>query len=338
MELKKSVLKVLTMLGKIVLAGVLAIVVLSVFCYLFCFSGVHIHNDSGATDYKWMPNQWKSTIFEGHAWLKMDENGFNNASGVQESTDILLMGSSHMEAVNIAPDKNVASLMNESLPLVTYNIGTSGHNIYTCVKNMDAALEQYDPDAYVILETSTVSLSVPQMKKVLDGTMGTIPSYDSGILFTLQKNVPAIKSIYKNLDDWRAADQPSVVVKPAAQDMEEYARVLREFIQKAASSAKGRGVTLIIFYHPQSKIDETGAYVNTTDPEKLALFSSACEEQSVVFVDMTQSFMEMYGQEHVLPHGFSNTAVGAGHLNAHGHRAIAQTLINKIKENSEYGA
>ena len=50
---------------------------------------------------------------------------------------------------------------------------------------------------------------------------------------------------------------------------------------------------------------------------------------------MTDSFQELYDTEYTLAHGFPNTAVGEGHLNAAGHRAIAEKLIAVIQKEYE---
>lgn len=321
----------LTLFVKIALAGMLALTVLSAICLVFSASGIHIHNDSGATDYKWQPNQWKSTIFEGFAWFTMDENGFNNQVCTQEAPDVLLMGSSHMEAVNVPADKNVASIMNTSSELRVYNIGTSGHTIYTCVKNMEAAVDEYCPTQYLVLETDTVDLSISKMQSVLDGQFPTIPSYDSGALYLMQKYVPALKAIYKNMMDWKDADNHSEA-SPKTEEDGDYESVLELFLGKASSSATKDGAKFLIFYHPSAKIDENGAYLRTTDETKLAIFKKHCEALDIVFVDMTEAFETLYEQEHILPKGFSNTAVGSGHLNREGHRIIAETLIKTIEE------
>ena len=72
-------LKTIKALMKIGSAGLIALVFLSWFTIVYCNSGIHVTNSSGATDYKWEPNQLKSTMSEGFAWLHMDKNGFNNS-------------------------------------------------------------------------------------------------------------------------------------------------------------------------------------------------------------------------------------------------------------------
>lgn len=47
---------------------------------------------------------------------------------------------------------------------------------------------------------------------------------------------------------------------------------------------------------------------------------------------LTNEFQKLYEEEHVLAHIFSNAVAGEGHLNKYGHRVIAQTLAERIRE------
>lgn len=183
-EIRESYMKYLKYIGKVIIAGILALILLSVFSYVYSFSGLHVYNESGATDCKWMPHQYKSNMTERFSWLRMDANGFNNVSAHMENgIDILLMGSSHMEAVNIDPNENTGYLLKEMLPdKVTYNIGISGHTIYTCVQNLRDALNEYDPSDYVIIETNTIYMDEESVNAVISDTYPEIPSYDSGCM------------------------------------------------------------------------------------------------------------------------------------------------------------
>jgi hypothetical protein len=58
----------------------------------------------------------------------------------------------------------------------------------------------------------------------------------------------------------------------------------------------------------------------------------ACKSNNILFIDMSDIFLSKYEKEYILPHGFSNSAVGAGHLNADGHSMIAEKLVRVILE------
>ena len=47
---------------------------------------------------------------------------------------------------------------------------------------------------------------------------------------------------------------------------------------------------------------------------------------------MSERFLQAYEAEHILPHGFANTAMGQGHLNADGQRLVAEALYDAILE------
>ena len=72
-----------------------------------------------------------------------------------------------------------------------------------------------------------------------------------------------------------------------------------------------------------------------TDEEYLAIFEQVCSEQGILFVDMTEELLKGYEEDHVLPHGFINTYVGSGHINAYGHRMVADKLLEVIQENDK---
>ncbi len=328
--------KGLCYLLKIILAGIISLILLSIFTLIYKYTGVHIKNNSGAaTDYKWEPNQWMATMQEGFAWFKMDKKGFNNAIYKDDTPDILIMGSSHMEAVQMKPTENVAYLLNKELSeYYTYNIGISGHNIYTCVKNINNAVDVYKPKRYVILEISQVKLEINNMKEVIDNTYPIIPSYDSGIMYKLQKNLPAIKEIYNALNNWKNTDE-SINNNVQKEYSQEYINALNDFLAKAEKPFETIDAELIIFYHPPTSIDNNGNFKEETDLKALQLFEEACKNNNIKFIDMTSDFKKLYENKHILAHGFINTSIGKGHLNKYGHSEIANRISEFIKKNEE---
>ena len=70
----------------------------------------------------------------------------------------------------------------------------------------------------------------------------------------------------------------------------------------------------------------------TWDVENLALFRATCEREGVVFVDATERFREEYEKNDVWAYGFCNAGIVTGHLNADGHRMVADVLAEKIRE------
>jgi hypothetical protein len=338
-QLKKKML----LMGKIIVSGFIAVLILSAFCFVYYYIGIRMKNESGSTDCKWNANEWKATMKEGYAWMKMDNAGFNNAyEPKSETIDILLVGSSHMLGLNVAADENVGYLLNELLPEYTYNIGMVHHTIDICVNNMADAVAEFKPTEYVILETGSIEMELEEMQAVLDGNTEKLNSYDPGLLVMLMNTMPALKTIYSQLHEWvdmdvaeAGTEQTECEEQPGY--LEDYIEALNGFLAKANEPVLENGAKLIIFYHPNSMVDESGNYADDTDAEALELFRIVCERNGIIFVDMTENFKKLYEEEHQLPHGFVNTAVGTGHLNAYGHAVIAETLAQTIIEDKESG-
>lgn len=326
-------MKYLKYIGKVIIAGILALILLSVFSYVYSFSGLHVYNESGATDYKWMPHQYKSNMTEGFSWLRMDANGFNNASAhMDNDIDILLMGGSHMEAVNVAPNENTGYLLNEMLPdKVTYNIGMSGHTIYTCVQNLRDALNEYDPSDYVIIETNTIHMDEESVNAVISDMYPEIPSYDSGWIYAIQKNMPIVKSLYKQIDIWRSQGTAGAV-NIADIEQEDNSEPARTLLHEVSSTANDKTVTPVIIYHPTVSVDEDGSVAVPDADDYRDCFARMCADEGIIFVDMTDDFVSLYEEQHILAHGFVNTRAGVGHLNRYGHEAAAKVLADTIME------
>lgn len=108
-----------------------------------------------------------------------------------------------------------------------------------------------------------------------------------------------------------------------------YISSLNSFLSKIRSDA--RDLDVIIFYHSKTQIDGDGNYVDPTDPDAREAFIATCAANNITFVDMTESFVNLYNEEHILAHGFANTAVGYGHLNKYGHAIIAEELAKVIQ-------
>lgn len=337
--------KLLLWLAKCLIAGICTVIILSIFCFAFLYEGIHITAETGATDYTWERNQWKATMSEGFAWLKMDENGYNNAHDNSNDTDILLMGSSHMEALQVDSDENTGALLNQMLPeYKTYNIGISGHTVYRCVDNMEAAIKTYAPNEYVVLVIDTVDFSESEMKSVIDGTAKSIPSYDSGMMYYLQK-IPAVKAVYKQLDEWISTDSlqtgsaGNVNIEESSRDKKEdsirnseYKNLLSEFLSKAKKPAKEAKCELIVVYQPQQTLTEAGTVEYHHFKEKLEVLKQVCKVQDIAFCNMTEGFDNLFETEYQLAHGFVNTELGVGHLNQYGHKVLAETIAEKIEE------
>lgn len=327
--------KTMLWIGKAAIAGVAALLLLCLWCSFYYNVPIHYTNETGATEYKWESDRFFRKGTEGFAFGRTNNEGFNNLRDYTagEAIDILLMGSSHMEGMNVAPTENAAAVLNWLFDgeKYTYNIGTSGHTLMYCLKHLDAALETYAPGSYVVIETRTLDFSREELAAVAEGTLPDIPSHTGGVLELLQR-MPYLRLLYtKYMNDSGEAADGSDTAQPAA-GADGKAELLNTILARATESCREQSVTLLLVYDPVVCTDETGAGYTVTDAEDLATMATACRENGICFVDLTASYLTGYSDQHKLPYGFANTSPGSGHMNAWGHELFARAVYNVIRD------
>lgn len=323
-------------------AFILAFILLNIFCLIYFNVAVHRPTSTGATDYVWESNKFYASAKEGFAFGITDKDGYNNIypHKQDQKIDILVMGSSHMEAFQVSQDENATYLLNKQLHDrgnndFAYNIGISGHDFLRCAANLSSALNTFKPTKYVIIETGSVSFSESSVDAVLNGSFPKIASHDEGIIGCLQR-IPYLRLIYQQLESFIGINEAAdTVAEDSAQTIEvtpSYTESFNRLIQEVSETAKKASVKLIVIYHPEILLNADSSLHIDTNPDYLKLFSNACSANGVIFVDMSNKFLSEYQSQRIIPYGFSNTAVGVGHLNKDGHRMVAEMLYQVIAE------
>ena len=334
-------------------AGLTALLILTVLCSFYSSRSTHIPNEMGNTDYIWKPGSRWVYMAEGIAWGHIDEAGYNNLR-VVENPDVLILGSSHMEAFNVMQEDSTASQLQSLLgdSHRVYSKGISGHDFMKVCQYLRDNLEVYETaPEYVVIETSDLSLSNEQVDQILSHTVEFTPSHTEGFTAKLQQNPFLRHGFHCLTNGWldlllapRNAQKNPVEVsrislKPTSSqssqvlpdiDPEPYQRLFSYM----DSIQKEFGTQVIIFYHPTGYLQKDGSVLFDSPAEK-AVFEETCVSNHIVFLDMTEPFYEMYTVEHSLPHGFITGSVSHGHMNAHGHKAVARELFRVISELEE---
>lgn len=323
--------------GKVIIAGGIAFITLTIFCIFYYNAPVHYFCADGATDYVWEPNAFYSRGTEGFAWGKTNNEGYNNIFDYDESIsiDILVMGSSHMEAYQVAVEDSTAGMLNAMLEeLTVYNIGISGHDFLVCADNFSAAAGKYHPSQYIIIETSSVRFSDEELSSVINGTVSDIPSHSDGIIGLLQKN-PFLRLLYGQIKAFLNQAKPEDALAEREKEPVDSVTnqvLLSELLQKMSETTKEVGAELVIVYHPGiSYIDMDGSIVLKGNLSDVQQFAECCNINGIFFIDMSDRFLKEYADNYVLPYGFSNTSVGSGHLNKYGHAMVAEEIYIMIK-------
>ncbi len=322
---------------KLFISGITALAIVSGLCFFYYNLPVHHTNKTGATDYLWDKNHISIRGTEGFAFTKTDEFGFvNTYPDKKDEVDILLMGSSHTEGFNVNSDKNYAYLLNKELKengydKYAYNIGTSAHEFIRCLKNLENAVETYTPSDCVVIETSNIVFDKKALEQLNNGTYPTLASYSSGLIYQLQK-MDFFRLAYSQISSFVKKDTTPPSKNNDTENIDEYQKLIETAIENAGKVGKDNNCRVIIMYCPDINIDYYGKVIEQPYSAEQEIFKAACEKYDVEFIDMFTEFEESYNQTRVMPHGFSNTTVGEGHINESGHRCIAKKLYSTIIE------
>ncbi len=320
-------------------AGVVAFAILSTFSFLYYNVPIRMTSETNSTDYSWEKDNFFIRCTEGFSYGKIDSRGFNNLKALDD-INVLILGSSQVEGFNVLPDENTVSVLNRlfasDLGYQAYNIGISGHTLEHCIQNLENAVEEFKPSDYIIIETQDLKFQPSAMEKVLNNSYERIASYNNGITYYFQK-FDYLRLVYSQLQLYRqnhqAAGVTASTATPDSLDATEYEPLLDAFIQKAKNAAGD--CKIIIFFAGAVKLDSNNTVKDINEDYYYTAFKKSCEKNDVIFIDMHDAFKELYLKDKVLPHGFSNTRVGHGHLNKYGHNAIAETLHTLILDLEE---
>lgn len=338
---KRWEMKTLKTLLKVLLAGCCAVFILSILLMPYSTIPVHIKNPDKNTDYVWPSNAKWMKMTEGIAWGKYDEKGYNNAE-VIENPDIIVLGSSHMEATNITNEENMTYILNEKIGdrYSVYNMGISGHHLYKVSKYLPVNLELFEstPKA-VIIETDSVNIDQKNVDKLLEGNVDFTPSYDTGIIRKLQM-VPFLRIVHQNIDSGllklfmpEISAKTTSSVKPQEKssiDEKPYETLLKYI----GDIGKEYSTHIIICYHPTGVLNKDGTLSYNCE-EYSDVFKKYAEENGITYVNLQSEFEKMYIEKNLVSHGFTTGKVEYGHLNRYGHKKMAEALyetINKLEK------
>jgi hypothetical protein len=349
--------------GKIIcntlISIIISILLLSTFIYFYRYwLSLGEENLTRTKDNNWYPKQFVHNMEEGFVWFNLDKNGYNNFfPKKKDEIDILLVGSSQVEAYQVGSNENIGYLLNSLLKnYYTYNIGTLGHFLPRNVTDLSKVYYLYKPKKYIILETGETGGITYNQEELKSFNSNIKTKKEKKIDYILKKYIPLMKTfgkllktlwkrIYSQINLWKEKSDNTFIKNSISNkfnnslDKKEYSETLNNFLAFARNSVPDN-LPIIIFYHPNYTLQSDGSIKNNTDKWALEAFENACKNNNIFFIDTDNELQELYNTKHILPYGFINTAIGSGHLNKYGHEVIAKRLayeITKLEENN-YGS
>ena len=317
-------------LGKALLASVIAFIALTLFCMWYQNIPLYLLPSDGVTDETYTHNTRYCRAVEGFGYGTTNNEGYMNLYDYDgEPVDVLVMGSSHMEAIQVPLAYSTASQLDAMTDAAVYNIGITGHDFYTCAANMEAAVKKYLPTKCIVLEIWGIPDDNDNITAVLDHHFPEKPFHGGSLRRLLRSNqflylaYGQIKEMFENSIVTEDANEPMHDTDPA---------LLSALLSRMAGTAASSGARLVIAHHPGTTLSKDGSITFSTTEAEEDVFAALCEENDILFLNMRERFQREYDENHILPYGFSNTSVGKGHLNRYGHRMMAEELYALMQE------
>lgn len=328
--------KVLLWGVKAIVAGIAAFFLLTLVTTFYCNSPASARSADGETDSRHLSNAFFSRATEGFSIGHTNNDGYMNTFDYTPGMDldVLILGSSQMEAFQVKMEQSTAGLLNKHFKNNSvYNLGISGHYFETCVSNLEAAAKKYRPKKFIVIGTGWVEFTDDEYNDILNGTVKEKSSenWDVGGIRTLYVHSSLLRRAYSQVKEFMSADgsdeDAGEVLTPSTRELAD------ALYKKIHDTAESVGAKAIILYYPAITIEQDGSLNIRGTAEAVKVAKEVCAKNGVILLDMTERYLNEYEIKHILPYGFVNSSVGAGHLNKYGHAMIADELIKIMEEN-----
>lgn len=302
-----------------------------------------IERTKSATNAIWRPGSTLIMGTEGRGVYHVDKDGYLNADLPRQEGYCLVLGASYTQGKEVRFGERYTDLLNERLAesedkLAVYNCSQDAKFLPGIINDFYAVTQEFPDAGTIVIETGNTDFTARELLtaceqhgydanqrgSVIAGNMSKAQKLKMLVkeglpLYTILKSqLAAMKGVNATARD--AANEP------AADFMKE------ESVNAALALLRSQFAgKLVIMYHPTVSLAKDGT-LEIDVQDTTSMFRTACEANDILFVDVSEAFLEAYKAEYAVPYGFSNTTMGTGHLSADGHRVIAEELYKVLKE------
>ena len=336
-------------LFKCIIAGAISLVLLSLFSLVYYNPPIATEQPDFVTNYRFVPNKNWSFMLEGVGFGKTDNLGYNNAYYNEcLDPDIVFIGSSHLEALQVPQDANCVYILNKMFDedkeeynnFKCINLGVSGHSFEVLASNFKYVADKFSDAKYILIETSNVEFSSEVLDDVIAGKFHT-PIEKKGFIAETAQKIPFIRLMYKKFNE--SATAKGATVAPATDsrsqkadpDMNIYIEKMNIILGGISEISTEKGVKPMVLLHESFWEDKDGNIVTNMNNTYKDAFMKCCADNGIKVIDASLDFVSAYKENFEFSYGFSNGAPGEGHLNKTGHRIMAETIYRKINEMEE---
>ena len=330
--------KTVKFLYKFIIAGIISIVLLSFLSLIYYNPPMATPQADLITNFKYKENTRWSFMLEGFGYGKTDNLGYNNAYFEDCSRpDIVFIGSSHLEALQVPQDANCVYLLNEKFDkdALSYNnfkclnLGVSAHALEVSLSNYEYVTEKFKDAKYIVIETSNVEFSSTMLDEIAEGKFHA-PEGKKGFIHETAQKIPYIRLLFKKINEAKASK--STVVNNVAVEtinfndngaVEVYVDKMNTILSKIATLSAEKNIKPVILLHQRFWEDADRNIVTENKEAYITAFKKCCENHGIKVIDVTQPMIDAYITNSSFSYGFLNSAPGEGHLNKTGHKIIA---------------
>lgn len=319
------------------LALVSGFLIANALCFFYERPVGWLDTPKGAGTSVWRPGAVMVHGQEGFSITVPDSNGFINPPGVLADRYVLMMGASHTQGLEVRAQYRYAELVNHyfsdgSGTLAAYNIGCQGDFLPTQIKHFLAAVEAFPNATAITIEISGSDSTAREIHEAMEqehyDPEDSATGFKTGgiavkLKTAVKESLPLLSLLKKNVETLRAQ------AAEGDEDPYDYETELNAALSLIRSQFDG---PIAFVFHPTTEIRPDGSlklgYSDTWD-----IFCRVCEKNGIDVIDTGSRFARLYETEQKLPYGFANTTPGSGHLNAQGHRILAEEIISYLEEN-----
>ena len=313
-----------------IFALALGFAIVNALCFFYERQAGWLDTPAGAAPSAWRPGALIVHGTEGYGVSIVDENGFLNPEGTLADRYVLMMGSSHTQGKEVCPAQRYSTLVSsyfsgESGTLAAYNIASDGHYLPSQIRYFKAALAAFPNAGAVTIEIGSTDAAPQELRDAQNQAVYAPISFTDSVSMLkgmVKESLPLLALLKTNFQTLRAQ---------AAEETEgpyDYETELDAAMALIRSEFDG---PIAFVYHPTTEIQPDGSlklgYSDTWD-----IFCRVCEKNGIDVIDTGTRFARLYEMERKLPYGFANTTPGSGHLNAAGHRILAEEIISYLEE------
>ena len=309
--------------------------IVNALCFAYERQPGWLYTPDGPSASVWRPGAVIVHGTEGYGISIVDENGFLNSDGTLAERYVLMMGASHTQGKEVSPEQRYSALVNDYFSgdsglLTAYNIASDGHFLPSQIHHFRAALEAFPNAGAVTIEIGSTDYSAQELRDARNQAVyapGNGGFNDlspvSRLKLAAKEGLPLLTLLKKNFQTLRAH---------AAEETEgsyDYESELDAALSLIRSQFDG---PIAFVYHPATEILPDGS-LKLGYSDNWEIFCQVCEKNGIDVIDTGPRFTRLYETEQKLPYGFANTTPGSGHLNAAGHRILAEEIISYLEEN-----